>query len=167
MVLHEEDGIFVSQRKYAKDHLLRFGMKNCKLAATLMNANEKLQLEDGTDPADPSYYKSLIGGLNYLTHTRPNIIFSVSVLSRYIYSPTKQHLGVGKRVLRYVARTVDFGIWYSKDADFSVIGYSDSDWVGSIDDKKSTFGNVFILGSGAILWCSKKEDVVALSSPEA
>ncbi|XP_070034502.1 secreted RxLR effector protein 161-like [Nicotiana tomentosiformis] len=94
-------------------------------------------------------------------------MFSVSVLSRYIHSPTKQNLGAAKRVLRYVAGTVDFGIWYSKDTDFSLNGYSDSDWARSIDDRKSTSGNVFSLGSGAISWCSKKQDVVALSSAEA
>ncbi|XP_049399912.1 uncharacterized mitochondrial protein AtMg00810-like [Solanum stenotomum] len=121
-----------------------------------MNANEKFQLKNSTDLADPSHYRSLIGGLNYLTHTRPDIMFSVSMLSRYMHSPTKQHLGAAKRVLRYIAATVDFGIWYSKDADFSLTGYSDSDWEGSIDNRKSTSGNVFNLGSGAICWSSKK-----------
>ncbi|XP_075076502.1 secreted RxLR effector protein 161-like [Nicotiana tabacum] len=142
-VKHEEDGIFVSQRKYAKDLLLRFGMQNCKVAATPMNANEKLQLEYGIDPADPS------------------------LLQKFDWSPTKQHLGAAKRVLRYVAGTVDFRIWYSKDADFSLIGYSDSDWAGSIDDRKSTSGNVFSFGSGAISWCSEKQNVDALSSSKA
>ncbi|XP_075077321.1 secreted RxLR effector protein 161-like [Nicotiana tabacum] len=83
-----------------------------------------------------------------------------------MHSP-KQHLSAAKRVLRYVAGTVDFGSCYSKDADFSLIGYSDRDWAGSIDDRKTTSENVFSLGSGAIFWCSKKQDVVALSSSEA
>ncbi|XP_033509303.2 secreted RxLR effector protein 161-like [Nicotiana tomentosiformis] len=166
-VKQEKDGIFVSQRKYVKNLLLRFGMQNCKVAAIPMSANKKLQLEDGTDPADPSYYRSLIGGLNYLTHTRPDIIFSVSVLSRYASSPSKQHLGAAKRVLRYVVGTVDFGIWYSKDIDLSLIGYSDNDWAGSIDYRKSTYGNVCSLGSRVISWCSQKQDAVALSSSEA
>ncbi|PHT77737.1 hypothetical protein T459_15789 [Capsicum annuum] len=63
--------------KYAKDLLFKFVTHNCKVAATPMNANEKFQLEDGTYLADPSHYRSLIGGLNYLTHTLPNIMFSV------------------------------------------------------------------------------------------
>ena len=95
-----EDGIFVSQRKYARDLLFRFGMYNCKAAATPMNTNEKLQLGDGTGVAEPSLYRSLIGGLNYLTHTRPDIMFSVSVLSRFMHNLTKQHFGAAKRVLR-------------------------------------------------------------------
>lgn len=125
-----EGGIFLSQKKYAKDLLIRFHMKNCTAVATPMNTNEKLQLEDGTSATNPSYYKSLIGGLNYLTHTRPDIMYSVSVLSRYMHSPTVQHLGAAKRVLRYIAVTAEFGIWYSKDANFSLCGYRDSDWVG-------------------------------------
>ena len=72
-----ENGIFITQMKYAKDVLFKFGMHNCKVAATPMNANEKFLLEDGTDLADPSHYRSLIGGLNYLTHTHPDIMFSV------------------------------------------------------------------------------------------
>ena len=74
-------------------------------------------------------------------------MFFVSMLSRYMHEPTKQHLGFAKRVLRYVAGTVDFGTWYSKDADFSL---SDSDWAGSIDNRERTSRNVFNLGSGAI-----------------
>ncbi|XP_069144589.1 uncharacterized mitochondrial protein AtMg00810-like [Solanum lycopersicum] len=98
------------------------------------------QLEDGTDLADSSHYRSLIGGLNYLTYTRPDIMFFVSMLSRYMQEPTKQHLGAAERVLRYVVGIVDFGTWYFKDANFSLIN---SDWVGSIDNKNSTTGNVF------------------------
>ena len=162
-----EDGIFVSQRKYARDLLFKFGMYNCKAAATPMNTNEKLQLADGTGAAEPSLYRSLIGGLNYLTHTRPDIMFSVSVLSRFMHNPTKQHLGAAKRVLRYIAGTTDLGIWYSSNSNFKLFGYCDSDWAGCVDDRKSTSGHVFCMGSGAISWSSKKQEVVALSSSEA
>ena len=86
-------------------------MHHCKAAATPQNAKEKFQLEDGTDVADPSHYRILTGGFNYLIHTRPDIIFSISVLSRYMHSSTKQHLGVAKTIICYVAGTVDFGIW--------------------------------------------------------
>lgn len=166
-VKQAKDGIFCSQKKYAKDLLLRFGMHNCKVATTPMNTNEKLQLEDGTEPTHPSYYRSLIGGLNYLTHTRPDIMYSVSVLSRYMHSPTMQHLGAAKRVLRYIAGTSEFGLWYSSTASYNLVGFSDSDWASSVDDRKSTSGYAFNLGSAAISWRSKKQDVVALSSSEA
>ncbi|GKF27835.1 uncharacterized mitochondrial protein-like protein [Tanacetum coccineum] len=112
-------------------------MQNCNGEATPMNPGEKLQQDDGTEFADPSYYRSLVEGLNYLTNTRPDIMFSVSVLSRYLHMPTMHHLGVATRVLRYVAETYDFRIWYSRAADFNLFGYSDSDWRGCKDDGKA------------------------------
>ncbi|KAK9669666.1 hypothetical protein RND81_13G146900 [Saponaria officinalis] len=131
-----------------------------------MNINEKLQHEDGTQGANPKHFRSLVGGLNYLIHTRPDIAYSVSLVSRYLHSPTKQHFGAAKRILRYVASTVEFGIWYSKKSSLKLIGFTDSDWAGSLDDKKM-LGNIFSLGSGAVTWSSKKQETVALSSSEA
>ena len=77
------------------------------------------------------------------------------------------HFGAAKRVLRYLAGTTSYGIWFQKTEDFSLKGFSDSDWAGSVDDRKSTSGNCFILGTGAISWSSKKQATVALSSTEA
>ncbi|KAJ8899855.1 hypothetical protein K2173_019558 [Erythroxylum novogranatense] len=140
-IQQSEDGIFISQKKYATDLLERFNMLNCKVAATPMNVNEILKLEDGTATADARAFRSLVGGLIYLTHTRPDISFSVG--------------------------TVDFGIWYTHVSKFKLIGFTDSDWAGSLDDRKSTSGSVFSLGSGAISWSSKKQATTALSSSEA
>ncbi|XP_060195157.1 secreted RxLR effector protein 161-like [Lycium barbarum] len=128
-------------------------MVNCKVVATPMNINEKLCHDDGTEMDNATYFRSLVGGLNYLSHTRPDIAFSVGVVSRFMHSPSKLHLGAAKRILRYIAGTTDHGIWYSK--------------AGSIDDRKSTSGFLFNLGSGAISWSSKKQEVVALSTSEA
>ena len=94
-----KDGIFVSQRKYAADLLKRFNTLNCKVATTLMNLNEKLQIDDGTEQANERYFRSLVGGLIYSTHTQPDIAFSVGVISRFMHGPSKHHLGAGKRVL--------------------------------------------------------------------
>lgn len=166
-VKQSEEGIFVCQKKYASDLLKRFNMSNCAVAATPMNINEKLQREDGTEKANPRLFRSLVGGLNYLTHTRPDIAFSVSVVSRFMHSPTKQHFGAAKRILRYLAGTFDFGIWYSKVPTFKLFGFTDSDWAGCLDDRKSTSGNLFSFGSGAVTWSSKKQETIALSSSEA
>lgn len=121
------DGIFISQRKYAIELLQRFNLLNCNPSPTPMNMNEKLVLEDGTRAANASYFRSLVGGLNYLSHTRPDIAFSVSLISRFMHSPSKQHLGAAKRILRYVAATTSYGIFYSKVSDFRLVGFTDSD----------------------------------------
>ncbi|KAJ8503716.1 hypothetical protein OPV22_004602 [Ensete ventricosum] len=132
-----------------------------------MNVNEKLKLEDGTGLTNARYYRSLVGGLIYLTHTRPDITFSVGVVSRFMQSPSKHHLGAVKRILRYIAGTTNYGIWYSHNFKYKLFGFTDSDWAGDLDDRKSTSGNIFSLGSGAISWSSKKQATTALSTSEA
>jgi hypothetical protein len=167
MELHQHnDGIFISQSKYANDVLKKFKLESCKPVSTPLAVNEKLSKADGDDKADVTQYRSLIGCLLYLTATRPDLMFSASLLSRFMHSPSVTHFGVGKRVLRYIKGTSDFGIWYSK-SDGKLEGFVDSDWAGSVDDSKSTTGYVFSLGSGVFSWNSKKQDVVAQSSAEA
>lgn len=122
------NGIFILQRNYATELLQKFNMLNCNTSPTPMNTNEKLVLDDGTGTVNASYFRSLLGGRNYLSHTGPVIAFSVSLISRFMHSPSKQHLGAAKRILRYVAGTISYGIWYSKVSDFRLIGFTDSDW---------------------------------------
>ncbi|XP_019257707.1 PREDICTED: uncharacterized protein LOC109235918 [Nicotiana attenuata] len=109
-----EDGVFISQRKYAIDLLKRFNMLNCKTVPTPMNVNEKLQLEDGIEKVGGSYFRSLVGGLIYWTHSRPDISLYVGVILRFMHKPSKHHLRATKRILRYVAGTMNFGQWYSR-----------------------------------------------------
>lgn len=146
-----DDGVFVSQIKHAYGLVKRFSMTN-KAATTPMDENEKLQEEDGTDKADAPKFAILVGGLNGLTLTRPDIAFSVGVVSRFMHNPTRQHYGAAKRILRYIAGTQDFGIWYSNAADFKLIGFAGS------DDGRSSSGYVFNLGSGAVSWSSMKTE---------
>jgi len=166
-VYQTEDGIFISQRKYASDLFNKFGMSNCKPATTPMNLNEKLQQEDGEEKAYAKRFKSLVGGLIYLTHTRPDIAFFVGVISRFMQQPSKVHYGATKRVMRYIAGTLEYSIWYSKTSNFKLFGFTDSDWTSSIDDRRSVSVNVFTLGLGAITWSSKKQATPALSTSEA
>ncbi|PHT70769.1 hypothetical protein T459_25873 [Capsicum annuum] len=84
-----------------------------------------------------------------------------------MHNPSKLHLGDAMRILRYIAGTSDHGIWYSKVTSFTLTGFTDSDYAGNIDDRKSTSGFLFNLGSGAISGSSKKQEVVALSTSEA
>ncbi|XP_015166481.1 uncharacterized mitochondrial protein AtMg00810-like [Solanum tuberosum] len=154
-----EEGIFLSQRKYARDLLNKFGMLNCKHAATPMNISEKLQQVNEEELTDARRFRILI----YLTHTRPDIAYHVGVISRFMQQPSKVHYGAAKRVLRYIAGTLDFDIWYSKTDNFRLCGYTDSDWASSLDDKRSVSANVFTLGSAKeeilLEYCSTQEQL--------
>ena len=142
-------------------------MYGCKPVSTPLVTNEKLQKVDGAPEADASRYRSLVGSLLYLTATRPDIMFATSLLSRFMQNPSQIHLGVGKRILRYLQGTKEYGIWYKSTGNPTLLGYTDSDWAGSVDDMKSTSGYAFSLGSGIFSWASKKQATVAQSTAEA
>jgi len=102
-----------------------------------------------------------------LTCTRPDILYGVGLVSRYMESPTTTHFKAAKRILRYVKCTIDFGLLYPSFNEFKLVGYSDSDWGGDVDDRNSTTGFVFYLGSSAFTWSSKMQSIVTLSKCEA
>ncbi|XP_021615708.1 secreted RxLR effector protein 161-like [Manihot esculenta] len=141
-------------------------MKSCKLIAIPLSINEKLSRDDETDRVVASYYRILIGNLLYLIATR-DLMFSASMLSRFMHGPSQKHFRVTKRVLSYLRRTVGYGVWYSKEESGDLQGNSDNEWAWSLDDSKSTFGFVFSFGSSAFAWSSKKQEVVAQSTAEA
>ncbi|XP_021911171.1 uncharacterized protein LOC110825008, partial [Carica papaya] len=116
---------------------------------------------------DEGNYRSLIGSLLYLTASRPDILFVVSLLSRYMASPRESHLQAAKHALRYLKRTWNFGVQFKVRAEGGLVGYSDSDWVGSMEDARSTTEYFFKIGSGAFSWASKKQDIVAQSTTDA
>ena len=166
-IIQDQYGIFLCQEKYAKDLLKRFHMSNCNPASTPMNTNERLVLDDGVEKADEKEFRSIVGGLIYLTHSRPDIMFAVSLISRFMHKPSRQHMGAAKRVLRYIRGTLSFGLRYQKVSNCKLISYTDSDWAGCADDRKSTSGYAHSFGSGVISWASKKQQTIALSSSEA
>ena len=120
-------------------------MLNCKLAVTPIETGTKLSKEDDGSKFDSMLYKRLVGSLMYLTATRPDIMFIVSLISRFMETPKNTHSQAGKRILRYIVGTTNFGIQYTSNSNFKLIGYTDSDFAGSIDDRKSTSGYVFSL----------------------
>ncbi|KAM3308877.1 secreted RxLR effector protein like [Capsicum chacoense] len=132
-----------------------------------MNVGEKLQLNDGAEMDDTRSFRSLVGGLIYLTHTRPDIAFSVGVISRFMLKLSKVHFGAAKRVLHYIPGTMDYGIWYSQVSYFRLYEFTDSDYAGSLDNRRSVSAYVFTLGSAVVIWSSKKQATTTLSTSEA
>lgn len=103
----------------------------------------------------------------FLTHTRPDISFAVSIVSRFMCSPQEPHLQAVKHIYRYLKGTTNFALLYKRGEEDNICGFTDADWAGDVHDRKSTTGFVFFLGSTPITWNSKKQPTVALSSTEA
>ncbi|XP_031269399.1 secreted RxLR effector protein 161-like [Pistacia vera] len=142
-------------------------MDRCRPVDTPLVVNLKLSKDDGAVKIDEGIYRSLIGCLLYLTATRPDLMFTTSLLSRFMRNPSEVHLKVAKRVLRYIKGSFDLGVWFKKSENFQLVRYSDSDWAGCIDDMRSTSGYAFFLNLRAICWLSKKQDTIAQSTTEA
>lgn len=166
-VKQQRDGIFISQKKYAKEILEKFKMDACNEVTTPLATGAKLTKEGEGRIIKPTLYKSLVGSLRYLTITRPDIVYGVGLVSRYMETPRESHWRAAKRILRYIKGTMEFGLFYPYGDEANLVGYSDSDWGGDLDERKSTTGYVFFLGSTAFTWNSKKQGVVALSTCEA
>ncbi|KAL5745507.1 hypothetical protein ACOSP7_026653 [Xanthoceras sorbifolium] len=130
-------------------------MEECKLTATPMNQKEKFCKEDGAAKVDERLYRTLIGCLMYLTATRPNIMNAISLLSRYMHCATEIHFQVAKRIVRYIKGTIDYGLKFCQVKNFTLHGFSDSDWADCVDDMRSTSGYCFSIGSAIFSWCSK------------
>ncbi|XP_070672119.1 uncharacterized mitochondrial protein AtMg00810-like [Malus domestica] len=122
-VIQEANNIFIHQKKYAETLLERFDLKGCKLVSTPLIVNEKLKKDDGSESVDASLYKSIVGSLLYLTVTRRDLMFSASLLFRFMQNPSKIHMGTAKRVLRYVQGTLDYGIKYEMGKSTILIGF--------------------------------------------
>ena len=124
----------------------------------------KLSKDDEGSTVDRMLFKRLVGSLMYLIATRPNIIYGVTcMISRFMDSPKDSHWQAGKRILRYVSGTKGLGIMYSISENFKLIGYTNNDNGGSIDDRKSTSGYTFHFGTRFLSWDPKKQHIITLS----
>ena len=132
-----------------------------------MSSSTKLNVDSSGVEVSPTLYRSITGSLLYLTASRPDTTFSVGVCARYQAAPKESHLTAVKRIIRYINGTPDYGLWYSKDSNASLVGYLDADWAGSVDDQKSTSRGCFYLGNNLFSWMSKKQNFVSLSTAEA
>ena len=160
-------GMFMSQTKYLKDILKRYGMEDRAPMNTPMPTDCKLSKDDDSPPIDATHYKSIIGALLYLTATRPNIMQAVGMVGRFQSSPKQSHLLAVKRILRYLKGTLNFGLRYPKSSTLTMTAYTDVDWVRSVDDRKSTSGNAFFLGDCLVSWLSKKQTSISLATAKA
>lgn len=116
---------------------------------------------------DATMYKQIVGCLMYLAATRPDLMYVLSLISRFMSCPTELHMQAVKRVLRYLNGTINLGILYKRNGNEKLEAYTDSDYAGDMDDRRSTSGYVFMLSTGAVSWSSKKQPVVTLSTTEA
>ena len=121
-------------------------MNDVNPVGTPMECGSTLSKHENRENVDPTLYKSLTGSLRYLTSTRLDILYVVGVVSRYMEAPTINHFKAAKRLLRYIKGTINFGLHYYSSNNYEIVGYSDSDWSGDLDDRKSTIGYVFFMG---------------------
>ncbi|CAL2260119.1 unnamed protein product [Prunus armeniaca] len=166
-IKQSHDGIFVSQSKYAKNLVTKFGLEGAKSARTPMSTSAKIHRDLHGKSVDQTLYRSMIGSLLYLTANKPDISFSVGVCARFQSDPKESHLFAVKRIIKYVSGTSEFGLWYTYDTCVNLVGYSDADWAGCSDDRKSTSEGVFYVGNNLVAWHSKKQNSVSLSTAEA
>ena len=128
----------------------KFGLESASFVRTSMSSNVKLTVNLLGKSVDSSVYRSMIGSLLYLPANRPNISYSVGVCARYQANPKESHMIALKRIIKYVKTTANFGVWYSKDTNDVLAGYSDSDWAGNADDRKSRLGGCFYVGNNLV-----------------
>ncbi|KAI3787777.1 hypothetical protein L2E82_00197 [Cichorium intybus] len=166
-VTHNPDGLFLSQQKYASDIIERAGLSSCKPAQTPVDVNGKLSATEGDPMDNPTLYRSLAGALQYLTFTRPDITYAVQQVCMFMHAPRTPHFNALKRILRYVQGTLSFGLHMTRPTSLSLIGYTDADWAGCPDTRRSTSGYCLYLGDNLISWSSKRQTTISRSSAEA
>jgi histone deacetylase 1/2 len=163
------DGLLLSQQRYAADILARSGMSKCKAIDTPLCSTEKLSAFEGNPlgPVDSTKYRSMVGALQYLTLTRPDLCFAVNKVCQYLHAPTTVHWSAVKRILRYVQGTLALGLRIGKSDNMMVSAFSDADWAGCVDDRRSTGGFAVFFGNNLISWSARKQPTVSRSSTEA
>ncbi|XP_057444716.1 uncharacterized mitochondrial protein AtMg00810-like [Lotus japonicus] len=166
-IVRSTTGIVLNQRKYTLELISDSGLLGCKPASTPMDHSHKLGVSTGKPLDDIGSYRRLIGRLLYLTTTRPDIAFVVNQLSQFLSSPTDLHEAATHRVLRYLKGTPGCGLFYPATSSTTLTAFSDSDWAGCVDTRKSITGYCVFLGSALISWKSKKQTTTSRSSCEA
>jgi hypothetical protein len=142
-------------------------MAGCNAVYNPIVPGFKLVTDSAGMAINSTQYMQMVGSQMYLTSIRPDIIFVVNLLSRYLAHPTELHIQAVKRVLRYIKGTLSYGIFYKQSGNVELLAYTDSDYAGDLEDRKSTSSFLFVLSSGAVSWSLKKQPVITLSTTEA
>jgi len=159
-------GLFLSQRQYMVDLLERAGMAECKPCATPVDINPKLPA-DGPPVQNPSDYRSLAGALQWLTFTRRDLAYAVQQVCLFMHDPREPHLAALKRILRYVHGTLHMGLLLQPSRSFDLTVYSNADWAGCPNTRRSTSGYAVFLGDNLVSWSCKRQNTVSRSRAEA
>ncbi|GAU25332.1 hypothetical protein TSUD_375950 [Trifolium subterraneum] len=165
-VAQSREGITISQRKYCLDLLKDSGLLGSKPATTPLDPAIKISNDDSKPYEDISLYRRIIGKLLYLTNTRPDIIFATQQLSQFLHKPTVNHYNAACRVIRYLKHSPGRGLLFPRNSDLQLLGFTDADWAGCFDTRKSTTGYCFFLGFSLVSWKAKKQTTVSRSSSE-
>jgi hypothetical protein len=145
-----KEGTFISQMKYTRDVLKKFGMDKAKPIKTPMGTNGHLDLDLGGTSVDQKVYRFMIGSLLYLCASRPDIMLSVCMCARFQVTPKDCYLRAVKRIMRYLVLTPNLDLWYPKGSRFEFLRYSDADYVGCKVDRKSTSGTCQLFGRSLV-----------------
>nr|XP_016476901.1 PREDICTED: uncharacterized mitochondrial protein AtMg00810-like [Nicotiana tabacum] len=166
-VLYKADGVVISQRKFTLDLLKEYDCLSQSDFSSPLDPTVKLKAKEGIPLQDPTYYRKLVGKLNFLTNTRLDIAYGVQHLSQFIQDTREPHLKAPFHLLRYLRTDPTLGIFFFKDEDYTIRAYCDSDWASCPDSRKSVSGYIVLLGHSPVSWKSKKQETVSLSSAEA
>lgn len=162
-----DGAIYIHQSAYARKVLNRFRMTECHAVTVPADPNQILCTSDVRNESKFPY-REVIGSLMYLAiATRPDISYAIGNCSRFMENPATVHIGAVKRILKYISGTLNFGLCYSGSREFHLRGFSDADYAGDVNNRRSTSGCIFLLGTCAISWFSTKQKSVALSTTEA
>jgi hypothetical protein len=159
-VTRSTNSLFLSQRQYILDLLSCAGMSDCQPCRTPADTGAKLS-SSGEPVPDPSLYRSLTGALQYVTHTRPDISYSVQQACLFMHDTRTPHLAHVKRILRYLKGTLDHGLQINSSSPTSLTVYSDADWAGCPDTQRSTSSYCVYLGDNVVSWSSKRQVTVS------
>jgi hypothetical protein len=162
-----KDGLLLSQQRYIRDLLSKTNMTEAKPISSPMASSSTLSAYTGDTMEDPTLYRSVVGSLQYLSLTRPDLAFAVSRVCQFMHCPTTLHWQAVKRILRYLKHTISHGLLLHKTSYNSLHAYSDADWAGCSDDRRSTGAYCVYLGSNLISWSSRKQPTVSRSSTKA